>query len=128
MAPSELSDIGEKFRSRRLFYPASGKDLREPIQAFLPYIDEFWFVDPKYEVDQPLLAGFHEFDLNDRTGFKIRGTTMRRNEPFMYEAMSERYSDKRSNRTFTVKVCCGRGYDVFRTCFRKTEREIAVFF
>ena len=32
-------------RGTALFYPGTGNDWKEPIELFVPYITEFWFVD-----------------------------------------------------------------------------------
>jgi hypothetical protein len=43
--------VGEAIAGLRegiLFYPASADDIREPVQAFSPYVNEFWFVDLRY--------------------------------------------------------------------------------
>lgn len=38
----------EHLKGTCLYYPCSGEDWLEPIQRFLPYLKEFWFVDPIY--------------------------------------------------------------------------------
>lgn len=38
----------QKIKDKILYYPMSGRDIRDPIQLFREYVSEFWFVDVGY--------------------------------------------------------------------------------
>ena len=58
LATGALHPIVGTFRNRRLFYPCSGPDLREPIESLLPTgIHDFWFADIRYRSRQTQLHG-----------------------------------------------------------------------
>jgi len=126
---TQLEKACETFVTRRLFYPSSGGDVIQPVSTFLPFIDEFWFVDTNYDLTQPLLAN-KGLNLNFESSEwqRLSGTTIRANEPYEIEVQREAYRHESTDRKIIVNVCRGRGYDLFRTAFRIPNEMISVFF
>lgn len=122
-----LNKACEGFQSRNLFYPCSGQDFTEPIEKFLPFIDEFWFVDLIYKLDKPLLPkGLLE---HLKTNYaKETGLTLRKKTPFKVQIRTDTYLEQSSNRKIKVHSCKGRGYDTFRIAFRNTGKQLSIFF
>jgi hypothetical protein len=126
---SILNDSCRRFVSRTLFYPSAGTDVNLPVSIFMPYIDEFWFVDITYNLEKSLLTGS---DLNLRIESSelcsFSGTTIHSKEPFVVHVRRDTYAHLPTGRKLTVNACRGRGYDVFRVAFRLPKRLISVFF
>ena len=63
-----IEEIASGFQSKRLFYPCAGGDIVEPILTFVPFIDEFWFVDlNRFDVKELLAEQEVEFLQHDRS-------------------------------------------------------------
>jgi hypothetical protein len=126
---STLNDFCKCFVSRRLFYPSAGKDVTLPVSVFMPFIDEFWFVDTTYVLRKPLLAD-SDFDLKLESSERDRfaGTTIHANESFVVDVRRDTYTHLPTGRALTVNACRGRGYDLFRAAFRRPKQMISVFF
>jgi len=116
-----------RFESRRLFYPSAGSDILDPVDAFMPHIDEFWFCDAAYTLENALLMQ-PDFRLNSRECTELSGVTLRRKEPFKIQVSSEGYTHLPTGRTFIAKACRGRGYDCFRVAIKEPGKFLSVFF
>lgn len=70
------TDALNSFQSRNLFYPSSCSDLCIPIETFLPWINDFWFVDCRYDVKEALKETLN-YELINQTMYPANGTTIR---------------------------------------------------
>jgi hypothetical protein len=108
-----------------LFYPSAGQDTDLPINAFVPWIREFWFVDANYNLNR-------RFDkarqLEEERHEVLTGTTLRTGEGFEIMVRHERYRWSAEAGVVTIHRCRGRGYDVFRQVFAIPGRKVAAFF
>lgn len=131
-AVTELKSACEHFVSRQLFYPSSGDDIETPLLAFLPFIDVFWFVDPRYSANK-LLLDESKFGLvsESRDARQLDGLTIRKSQRFFVDLFETVYQDVRTGRRVTVNTCCGRGYDTLRVALRTSDEvktPVSVFF
>ena len=127
MEESLLASACSQFSNRTLFYPSAGSDFKEPIKTFMPWIDEFWFVDVNYDEKCPRLADVG-FRLISSSYFELTGRTISLDYPFRIPVSSQQYLHVPSGREFTANFCRGRGYDAFRSAFRVPQRPLSVFF
>ena len=126
---TSLNEFCECFASRRLFYPSAGTDVSLPVSVFMPFIDEFWFVDTAYVLSKPLLTD-RDLDLKLESSQRdsFAGTTIHSNESFVVAVRRDTYTHLPTGRKLTVNACRGRGYDLFRAAFRRSRQLISVFF
>jgi hypothetical protein len=129
---TKLQPTCKQFISRQLFYPSSGNDTETPMLAFLPFIDVFWFVDPRYSSNRPL---FDESTLGlvseIRDDRRLDGLTIRKSQRFSVDVIQTVYRHIATGRRITVNMCCGRGYDTLRTALRtpgELKTPISIFF
>lgn len=92
--------------------------------TFLPWIDDFWFVDVG---DPPDSSAVANYPLEDQSETQVEGQTIRTKEPFSLTVRQERYR-KPTGGTFTIHAGTGRGYDALRAVFGASGRKISVFF
>ena len=118
-----VDHAADGFVARRLFYPSAGGDTGTPIRVFLPWIDEFWFVDKAYDLTSPFAK---TRPLVDDSTEVLTGTTIRSGERFEVTVRRERY--RWEGKLVTVHRCRGRGYDTFRTAFAIPGKTLSVFF
>lgn len=117
----------ENLEDRNLFYPCSGQDFTEPIERFLPFIDEFWFVDIAYDLSQRLVPkGFLRHLETDQV--QETGLTLRRKTPFKVQIRTDTYYEESTGRKIKIHSCKGKGYDTFRVAFRNTGKQLSIFF
>jgi hypothetical protein len=95
------------------------------VKTFSAWIDDFWFVDPRYDLKSQFTQ---EFRLIESERGELIGTTLRRNQPFAVETLRETFEVPDRDTPINIYRCSGRGYDVFRTAFLQTERKISVFY
>lgn len=119
-----LSDACAGLQARTLFYPSAGTDWLVPISAFLPWIDDFWFVDMNPRLPDPIARNYVLEEVGEK---EVSGHTIRTGEPFCILVRRMRYR-RPTGGTFTVHVCTGRGYDTLRSVFSSTSRKLSVFF
>ena len=125
-----IEGIASGFQSRRLFYPCAGKDIVDPIMAFLPHIDEFWFVDLR-EFDVKKLLANHEITFLQREGSEITGHYLReKNRPFRLTNECVVCRHVPTERQFTINYCfgSGRGYNAFRAVVKDPSKKLSVFY
>ncbi|MDA7861489.1 hypothetical protein N9B22_00310 [bacterium] len=124
---NHLFRVLENLESRSLFYPCSGQDFIEPIENFLPFIDEFWFVDTTYDLSQPLVReGFLKHLGTDQV--QESGLTFRRKTPFKVQIRTDTYFEESTSREIKIHSCQGKGYNTFRVAFRNTGKQLSIFF
>jgi hypothetical protein len=119
-----LPDAFAGLKARTLFYPSAGTDWTVPIDTFLPWIDDFWFVDTSYRLNDQIAQ---EHLLEEVSKEEVRGRTIRTGEPFCVSVRRERYRTP-DDGIFTIHTCTGRGYDTLRSVFGATGRKLSVFF
>lgn len=124
---TNLNKACDSFESRNLFYPCSGQDFTEPIERFLPFIDEFWFVDIAYDLSQPLVPKNFLKHLDTRL-VQETGFTIANNKPFKVGIRTDTYLEESTDRKIKVHSCQGKGYDTFRVAFRNTTKQLSIFF
>ncbi|MDB4368526.1 hypothetical protein N9Z58_00150 [bacterium] len=117
----------ENLENRNFFYPSSGQDFTEPIERFLPFIDEFWFVDIAYDLSQPLVPKDFLKHLDTRL-VQETGFTIVNNKPFKVGIRTDTYLEESTDRKIKVHSCQGRGYDTFRVAFRNIGKQLSIFF
>ena len=125
-----IEEIASGFQSKRLFYPCAGEDIVEPIMTFLPYIDEFWFVDLR-KIDVKKLLANHEITFLQREGSEITGHYLReKNRPFRLTNECFVCRHVPSERQFTINYCfgSGRGYNAFRAVVKDPGKKLSVFY
>ena len=128
MPPPEhlmLPDAFDSLKARTLFYPSAGTDWAVPIDTFLPWIDDFWFVDTNVRLSDPI-AG--QYVLEESSEEEFCGRTIRKEEPFCIPVQHRRYRRPGGGGAFTVHTCTGRGYDVLRSAFGASAPNLSVFF
>ncbi len=112
-----------ELKARRLFYPSAGPDTEGPLTAFLPWIDEFWFVDV---ADMRGRWLWTSAELVSSVSETFRGRT-RRDEPFEGVVRREQYRVRERETLVTLCHCTGRGYDMFKSAFVIPKKSISVF-
>ncbi len=106
----------ENLENRNFFYPSSGQDFTEPFERFLPFIDEFWFVDVAYDLSQPLIQkGFLKHLETDQV--QETGLTIRRKTPFKVQIRTDTYLEESTDRKIKVHSCQGKGYNTSGAAF-----------
>ena len=124
-----LEEAASHFKSRQLFYPCSGSDIFDPINIFLPHVEEFWFADLRYEssVNHPKLpeTEFRPISHNDR---ELSGYTLKHNKPFTISIHTHKYVHHATEKEITINFCAGHGYNVFRAALRNNNIKLSVFF
>jgi hypothetical protein len=118
-------DVCEGFASRCLFYPSAGTDTETPLAAFLPWIDDYWFVDIAYNLRVPFARGYQ---VEDARAEGIVGTTIKSRLPFRIDILHERRRFPERETPVNIHWCRGRGYDAFRVVFAIPNRPMSVFF
>jgi hypothetical protein len=111
--------------SRCLFYPSAGSDTAGPIAAFLPWVDDFWFVDVAFNLTVPFSR---EHKMEDARDEVLTGTTVKTNAQFRVDVRHERYRWPGRSTPVNIHRCRGRGYDAFRAVFVIPRRTMSVFF
>jgi hypothetical protein len=125
-----IEEIASGFQSKRLFYPCAGKDIVDPIKTFLPFIDEFWFIDlNRFDVKELLAEQEIEFLQHDRseiTGYYLRD----KNEPFRLRNDCFVCRHIPTDSQFTINYCCGprSGYNAFRAVVKDPGNPLSVFY
>ena len=125
---------------RHLFYPSSGTDFRMPIQMCIRDIDEFWFVDPRYdgggsdfypidtrEAAQKMQRYLRGFDLVDITQTQLEGHTQKK-APYLVVQNTIHFYSRREERHLHIHLCGGLGFNAFRSIFDGTGRSLNIFF
>jgi hypothetical protein len=107
-----------------LFYPCSGRDWDLPIDTFLPWVDDFWFVDVNYRVERPIGPQRSLVRVNME---QLEGVTLTARTPYRVTVRHEEHRS-RDGRYYRTHFCKGRGYDVFRSVFRVPNKKISIFF
>lgn len=141
-------DDGPGFTARTLFYPLAGYDVQAPVDLFLPWVDEFWFVDLVYgEWPLPHLRNYELIDCARETllihpdlvmssdghdpeadpGLDDSETRQDR-EFFVFKKRYRHIDPEGSQRIFTVHYCGGDAFAVFRKVFHPRPRSLSVFF
>jgi hypothetical protein len=87
---SNLLHSCENLQNRNFFYPSAGQDFNKPIEKFLPFIDEFWFVDIAYDLSQPLVPEKSLKHL-DTQRVQETGFTIVNNKPFKVGIRTDTY-------------------------------------
>lgn len=125
--PSEFvrAEACEGLASRCLFYPSAGNDTRTPLAAFLPWVDDFWFVDVAYDLTVPFNR---QYQIEDEGTEQLTGTTLKTRQPFCIDVRHERYRWPRRSTPVNIHRCRGRGYDTFRAAFMIPRKTVSVFF
>jgi hypothetical protein len=124
---SRLDEMMKPLRAASLFYPCSGQDTLKPIETFLPWLNQFWFVDDNY-TGRPLLARFPQYRLLEVQSELVSGITICRRLPFEIKVYHQTYERTEDRRPFLVHQCCGRGYNAFRALFKLPGKAVSVFF
>ncbi|MCR4292391.1 MAG: hypothetical protein NUV76_05890 [Candidatus Kuenenia sp.] len=114
-------------QSRNLFYPSSGTDLRIPVETFLPWISDFWFVDHRYDFNKALRE-FLKYEFINQNIYSANGITIRKKEAFEVKILSRTFRRKNNNKIFRIHKCCGRGYDTFRRLIKDEKKLVSFFF
>jgi len=125
-----IEGIASGFQSKRLFYPCAGEDIVEPIMTFLPYIDEFWFVDLN-EFDVEELLANHEITFLQREYRTIAGHCLRnKNRPFLLTNHCFVCEHIPTESEFKINYCNGRdaGYHAFRAVVKDPGKKLSVFY
>ena len=121
LSPAASTDL----RARCLFYPSAGSDTEVPFATFLPWIDEFWFVDLACDLEKRFTDDYEPVEpatLEEQVG------RTGKDKPFNNVIRQERYRVPGRETPVTVRLCRGRGYDVFRYAFLTPRKPISVFF
>jgi hypothetical protein len=126
---TDIKNHSHSFVNNCLFYPSSGRDVDLPISTFMNDINEFWFVDRSYQIKKPFFQGA-KFNLRlESKNYEIlAGKTLITQETFQVKIRHENYIHTPTGRTITLKFCRARGYDLFRTVFKKHNKKISIFF
>lgn len=90
MTSRSISIACQKLASKRLFYPSSGGDFMLPIETFFPFINDFWFVDPSYQIGNPLLD-CEQFEHLGESRATFSGTTIRNQIEFSIRVRQDTY-------------------------------------
>jgi hypothetical protein len=106
-----------------LFYPSAGGDRELPLRVFRPWIRDFWFVDPTYDLERQYGPPGHVCDVAFEN---VEGRTLVAGEPYTLHVRHETYPDDQGD--FAVHACRGRGFDAFHTLLRLRQKRVAVFF
>jgi hypothetical protein len=120
-----VSDAFRGLSEGVLFYPSAGTDLDLPLRVFRPWLNEFWFVDPSYDVDKRY--GPRDLFLENVQLEETDGATLRCGTPYRITIRHEVYRTDAGD-AFSVHACRGRGFDVFNSQFRAKGRMLTVFF
>ena len=126
----DMQWLAEGFKNRRLFYPSSGDDIVDPIIAFLPYVDDFWFVDLRSRSVKNLLPK-SKFHCHKKSHSRLFGNLLKhRWKTFTVEIFHCSYCHLSTDRPLTVNYCWGwqTGYNVFREAIKDQEKKLSVFY
>jgi hypothetical protein len=126
MEPAHMiqSEAFEGLSARTLFYPSAGRDWATPIEAFRPWVRDFWFVDQNYPfpgLRLPATKLEHEWTE------EVTGETLRAKTPFVISIRHREYR-ARDGEVYRTHECHGRGFDVFRAVIRARGIPLGVFF
>ena len=128
-------------KNRSLFYPCSGSDFIEPIMQCIDIVEDFWFVDPRYEgggssfhpfvnkhLKMKLSRRFYHFEYKGFNQHHLSGRTLVRKNPYVVVQSSFYFHSKRENKDISVNFCGGLGFNALRSIFDNTDRSLDVFF